>query len=614
MLKTTGNERRLFQEKIRREGNYIHNVKAMKNNTGEIMPQIRPAHHEDNKVESFLPCIYCKGFFKKKILWVHHKRCLMNLAKNDNKHKIMPAKLMLTGDISEGNRQLPPNFVKDIIHGMTEDDITDVALKDPVIINLGKSLYLKTKRKNATNYVRQKMRETARLLIEATEIDSEITDIETLIMPINFDIIINAAHKLCKYDDKTGLFGLGVLPLKTSHNLKKCGALLQVQALKNSDHIKVQQTDYFLKLMETEYSVLCTEALQTLKERKFNKPKYLPLSKDVKSLTEYVNAELQIAYDCLISNEDTVSYTKLSKVLMVSLILFNRRRSGEVQKISLKNVEDGLKTNLSMDMFKLEDLGYIEKFLLKSLKRIEIMGKKGRGVPILLKTVHTNAIELLIEKREVMDIPEENPYLFARCSENAKTPHSACLELSKMARLAKLEHPEYMKSTLLRKHIATISQIVSLSDVELKQLATFMGHDLTVHMDYYRLPVDILQITKVEKLLIASEQNTIKHGKPVCIDSINIDDEDHIFDDAIADDNITPPTPSPNVVVPPRKKRTHKAWQPHEKEAVAKYFKTHIEQKKLPFKHEVKQFLFENPTVTRTWDKIKFWIKNKFSK
>jgi hypothetical protein len=343
-------------------------------------------------------------------------------------------------------------------------------------------------------------------------------------------------------------------------------------------------------------------------------PKYLPLSKDVKSLTEYVNAELQIAYDCLISNEDTVSYTKLSKVLMVSLILFNRRRSGEVQKISLKNVEDGLKTNLSMDMFKLEDLGYIEKFLLKSLKRIEIMGKKGRGVPILLKTVHTNAIELLIEKREVMDIPEENPYLFARCSENAKTPHSACLELSKMARLSKLEHPEYMKSTLLRKHIATISQIVSLSDVELKQLATFMGHDLTVHMDYYRLPVDILQIAKVEKLLIASEQNTIKHGKPVCIDSINIDDEDHIFDDAIADDNITPPTPSPNVVVPPRKKRTHKAWQPHEKEAVAKYFKTHIEQKKLPFKHEVKQFLFENPTVTRTWDKIKFWIKNNFSK
>lgn len=58
----------------------------------------------------------------------------------------------------------------------------------------------------------------------------------------------------------------------------------------------------------------------------------------------------------------------------------------------------------------------------------------------------------------------------------------------------------------LRRHIATMSQIVNLESNGLENLATFLGHDINVHREYYRLPENTYQLAKCTKMLIAAKR------------------------------------------------------------------------------------------------------------
>ena len=58
--------------------------------------------------------------------------------------------------------------------------------------------------------------------------------------------------------------------------------------------------------------------------------------------------------------------------------------------------------------------------------------------------------------------------------------------LAKIASSASLEAADLIKSTLLRKYLATFSQVLNLGQHQLEWLANHLGHDVTVHRQYYR--------------------------------------------------------------------------------------------------------------------------------
>ena len=51
---------------------------------------------------------------------------------------------------------------------------------------------------------------------------------------------------------------------------------------------------------------------------------------------------------------------------------------------------------------------------LNRLDMVEIMGKRGRKVPVILTAEMTRSIDLLIKTRKAVGIQERNPYVFAR--------------------------------------------------------------------------------------------------------------------------------------------------------------------------------------------------------
>lgn len=63
-----------------------------------------------------------------------------------------------------------------------------------------------------------------------------------------------------------------------------------------------------------------------------------------------------------------------------------------------------------------------------------------------------------------------------------------------------------LTSSKLRKHLATIAQILKMNNEDLEQLATFMGHTTKTHNEWYKLTSDIYQTAKVSKILLLAQK------------------------------------------------------------------------------------------------------------
>lgn len=147
------------------------------------------------------------------------------------------------------------------------------------------------------------------------------------------------------------------------------------------------------------------------------------------------------------------------------------------------------------------------------LDMVEIRGKRGRKVPVILTPEMINAIDVLIKTRKTVGIADENPYVFARPTKRSLEPMRAWDCLKKLSTQCEppLSNPTNITSTRMRKYIATISQVLSLKETEVDWLARHLGHDIRVHRDFYRLHESTIEIAKVSKLLLTVDQG--KTGK-----------------------------------------------------------------------------------------------------
>ena len=265
-------------------------------------------------------------------------------------------------------------------------------------------------------------------------------------------------------------------------------------------------------------------ALTTLYERKWNKPSMLPVSNDVAKVHNYVSDTINQKIEALQTTTQKSDYSQLAKAILVQLILFNRRRSGEVERMEIEQFH---KASSDVNDDVMQGLSQWERKLCTKLSRVEIRGKRGRKVPILLSASMVQSIKLLISKRDAVGVLPSNPYLFARpgCS----TSYRGCDSIKTFVKESGAEHPEYVTSTRLRKHVATLSQLLCLKDNELDVLATFMGHDIRVHREYYRLPENTLQTAKVAKILMLLEKGQVDNFAGKNLEDININLEGKYF-------------------------------------------------------------------------------------
>ena len=60
-------------------------------------------------------------------------------------------------------------------------------------------------------------------------------------------------------------------------------------------------------------------------------------------------------------------------------------------------------------------------------------------------------------------------------------------------------------------------------------LATFLGHDIRVHREYYRLPDSTYQVAKISKILLGLEKGTIQTMKGRSLDEIQMNSDGEFY-------------------------------------------------------------------------------------
>lgn len=133
------------------------------------------------------------------------------------------------------------------------------------------------------------------------------------------------------------------------------------------------------------------------------------------------------------------------------------------------------------------------------------------------------SIEALLKMRERIGVSPSNKYVFAAPTRGSLKFLRGPDCLNAMVQRCELQNPSAVKSTQLRKYVATVSQIIDLKESELEWLARHMGHDLSVHREYYRLHDSTLELSKVSRLLLAVDEGNATKWQGKKLSEINLD-------------------------------------------------------------------------------------------
>lgn len=526
-------------------------------------------------------------------------------------------------------------FYENIFIKMRDDAVKLEIQKDPLVLQFAERLY----EKNGANlhqhqYISQRLRELGRLLIQLKSDQTEITSIRTAINPINWDTLIHSIKTLAGLDEKKNTYKTPSLPLKLGHSLSKCAKILKTNAIIEENDADRKIADNFLTLYQSDWEErISAHALATLHNDKFNKPLLVPLAEDVVLLNSYLCTSAASLKESLKNKVDETKYSELAEVCLAQIILFNRKRSGEAARITINQYNEGL-TNKPLNKEIEKSLSKFENELCKSHTRIEIKGKRGSKVPILLTSTLKDIVTILLKARKALKIDSE--FIFIKPRNSKPIRGSDCLRKFSVNCGAKC--PKLLTSTKLRKHLATMCQVLELSESNQDILAKFMGHDIRVHREFYRLPDSTLELAKVAKVLHLINTGEIAKYKNKDFDEIEFDnaaevdiqeddeyksddddDDDVEMEDEELDEDVYEFS-DPCISLKKRKGTQKKGtssnggrhhWLSSEKNAIERQFSEYFKSGQTPGRLACLNAIAKEPILSKhDWSKIKHAVRN----
>ncbi|XP_039283303.1 uncharacterized protein LOC120351152 [Nilaparvata lugens] len=651
--------RRSMIEKLRKKGNFNYNTNVLREKSGNIITVQRPTN--DCNIEKYLPCKLCLGFFSKNRLYRHMKDCKENSGKESSRNAQSAGQALLV----VANFSCSDSLKTKIFPIMRNDKISKTAQEDELICEFGLRLLKQHKEQHVKPIISQKMRELARLKIELltnkpTAIDKsgkikKLQTLEDYLDPDFYNDVVKAVNTIAGFNEENGKYKVPSLALKLGHSLRSCSEIIEFKGTTTSNEYLRKRGKRFHQLLPKMWKYdVSSNASKTLSTAKWNKPTRIPLAEDLKQLHDFIIKEEKSLYDQMKKLPSESVWRELGKISLAHIILLNRRRSGEAQRIEVAHylTINNPKTTSDIDTLLTET----EKKLCKTWARFQCRGKRGAPVPVLLTEGMRKNMELLMTTRDIANICIENPYFFA-IPRTKNSCFRGCDVLRHFAKQSGVQYPELIRSTKLRKHVATMSQLLNLSGNEIECLATFMGHSVNVHKEYYRLPDDVGQVAKISKLLLALESGKLKEMKGQNFDDLQVDMGNDSLTESDASDHEDEGTRSveinedqpltsqtyeadSNTSSPENKsERPHdgqstvasgrantrvkkrrvtvvrKMWSQEETDAVVRHFQKHIIMKKVPNKEECDRCLEKEACLSnRSWSNIKYHVKNMFNK
>lgn len=336
-------------------------------------------HHED-----FLPCPRCGVFFAPSNLWRHFRTCS---AKDDvdEPQKVSqkvgsPYKRKKRGNVvrlarqirlemeeklsSKGNQE----FRQEVLSCLRWDRAGRTARKDDLILLFGRSVFNRVGVHRASE-ICQRMRLLARLLNKVNRGRKCKLTLFECIDGKHFDSVISATEILAvEATHATGrkIFRKPSIALRLGHWLPKCARLKKREAIKTEAKKVERQADRFIALYQSDWTdTISSKALMSLKLKRLDGPEMLPLTQDLIKLKKYIDTTIGSIMRRLSQNSSYSLWRQLLELTLAAVIIFNKRRGGEVSKLLLDSYVKRPDWSRSANEEIVSSLTEVEKTLLK---------------------------------------------------------------------------------------------------------------------------------------------------------------------------------------------------------------------------------------------------------
>nr|CAI5845620.1 unnamed protein product [Callosobruchus analis] len=319
-------ERKRLLAELRNKGNYL--------NSANCCPRrVCRACIPDTPV---LPCDNCLGFFSSKLLHRHRKRCG---TKRSGRAQSEGQTILVH------NMRVDERLRREVFPRMRADKISLEAKSDDLICAFG-ARYLSTHREK--HFVT-----LTSLLLEIKKINPEVKCLFHALNPTNFDLFVQATQIVARYDPTKEKFEAPTFAMNILNSLKQCcdtaiNFVLRGRhrsaAIPNAEAEVRFRTMIHLFQANWRFEV-SSVAASNLNLNKWNKTTIIPLASDLKLLMIYL---LDIAKQNIeklqTDTRDATAYNNLVETIFCRVILLNKLRTGELQRMLLDiymNCENG---------------------------------------------------------------------------------------------------------------------------------------------------------------------------------------------------------------------------------------------------------------------------------
>lgn len=391
---------------------------------------------------------------------------------------------------------------------LREDEIVRIIRYDWMVITYGNILCSKYVPHFQHNMIRARLRLAGRLLLAVKKINQYITDFASIYNPRHYDSVVEAIKIISGFSSISYEFKSPATAAAAVTHVKQIGSYLIDVYIRKDEQEKQRLTENFLKLMQSDISISINKNVfeQQCKMRR-EKQEKIPSTEDIKTFATYLDRERKRYFDLLMNEISFDHWFELAKLIMASIIVFNRRRTGEVQNITLTDFQNRRSIDESTETF--QSLSGIAKEIARRYERMLIRGKKTRPVPVLLKPDIVRCIQLIVKHRNAAGVADDNPYLFAlpTIAENQIRVVSAVHAMKRFSEMCGANDPESLRGTTIRKHMATLCISFDLNDSGVAEVAAYLGHHDKIHREYYRKNPVQNEFVKISQLLEKAQGN-----------------------------------------------------------------------------------------------------------
>lgn len=244
----------------------------------------------------------------------------------------------------------------EIIPGMASEEIVEEIAKDMAVIAFGNSICLRYEDdlKQYVHLIRTELRTLIRIRFMMYNIDPQVQTIVEVFDPSKWDTFIECVKKYAHLDEK-------VIAFKSPTNIQQVGLLFTKVAkfigascmLSEEEDFQRKKITAWLEKYEARYkSEVGWQANKLATEKKCQKKKLLSLASDMIKLNNHVNSMIESSKEILKGGYNQIAFENLNKAVMVSVLLFNRKRVGEMRTLIVKDFLNRRKVGKDSEIYK----------------------------------------------------------------------------------------------------------------------------------------------------------------------------------------------------------------------------------------------------------------------